>query len=123
MGERQFLSSDKLVISGVISAFALSAFLLPALGGMYQGPIKEAALLVNEKGYADSATVVRWHLNTPSFSVYTRRVTETRRPQRGEIVLTKSKYLPELEPYELLYRKGGVVLVRLTGAAETPAAK
>lgn len=123
MGERQFLSSDKLVISGVISAFSLSAFLLPALGGMYQGPIKEAAMLVNIERYADHATIVRWHLNTPSFSVYTRRVTETRHPQRGEIVLTKSTYLPELEPYELLYRKGGVALARLTGATEAPAPK
>ena len=71
-------------------------------------------MLVNEKGYADNATIVRWHLNTPSFSVYTQRVTETRRPQRGEIVLTKSKYLSQIEPYELLYRKGGVVLARLS---------
>lgn len=123
MGERRFLSSDKLVISGVISAFSLSAFLLPVVGGLQQGPIKEAALLVNKAGYADSATVVRWHLNTPSFSVYTQRVTETRHPHRGEIVLTKATYLPELEPYELLYRKGGVVLARLTGAVEMPASK
>ncbi len=117
MGERQFLSSDKLAISGIVSAFSLSAFLLPVVSGLYQGPIKEAAMLVNEKGYAEQATVVRWHLNTPSFSVYTRRVTETRRPQRGEIVLTKSTYLAQLEPYELLYRKGGVAMVRLEKAA------
>lgn len=113
MGERRFLSSDKLMMSGVVSAFSLSAFLLPVLAGLHQGPIKEAAMLVNEKGYADNATIVRWHLNTPSFSVYTQRVTETRRPQPGEIVLTKSKYLSQIEPYELLYRKGGVVLARL----------
>lgn len=113
MGERQFLSSDKLMMSGVVSAFSLSAFLLPVLAGLHQGPIKEAAMLVNDKAYADTTTVVRWHLNTPSFSVYTQRVTETRRPQRGEIVLTKSKYLSQLAPYELLYRKGGVVMARL----------
>ena len=113
MGERQFLVSDKLVMSGVVSAFSLSVFLLPVLSGLHQGPIKEAAMLVNKEGYADNATIVRWHLNTPSFSVYTQRVTETRRPQRGEIVLTKSKYLSELEPYELLYRKGGVAMARL----------
>lgn len=112
MSERRFLSSDKLVISGIVSAFSLSAFLLPALGSLYQGPIKEAAMLVNEKGYADQTTVVRWHLNTPSFSVYTQRVTETRQPLAGEIVLTTSKYLPALDDPEVLYRKGGVVLAR-----------
>lgn len=123
MAERRFLLSDKLLISGVVSALSISAFLLPVVAGLHQGPVKEVALLVNEKGYADSTTVVRWRLNTPSFSVYTQRVTETRRPQRGEIVLTKSKYLPQLEPYELLYRKGGVTLARLTAAAEAPASK
>jgi len=118
MGERRFLASDKLMISGVVCAFSLSAFLMPVVGGLHQGPIKEAAMLVNKERYADNATIVRWHLNTPSFSVYTQRVTETRRPQRGEIVLTKSKYLPELEPYEILYRKGGVVMARLIGTTE-----
>jgi hypothetical protein len=118
MGERQFLVSDKLVVSGVVSAFSLSAFLLPVLAGLHQGPIKEAALLLNKQGYAENTTVVRWHLNTPSFSVYTQRVTETRRPQPGEIVLTKAKYLSQLEPYELLYRKGGVVMARLAVSAK-----
>ncbi|MBN4079161.1 glycosyltransferase family 39 protein [Beggiatoa alba] len=114
MGERQFLASDKLVMSGVLTAFSLSAFLLPVLAGLHQGPIKEAALLA--KSYPENITVVRWHLNTPSFSVYRQRVTETRRPQRGEIVLTKSKYLSQIEPYEILYHKGGVVLARLIEA-------
>jgi 4-amino-4-deoxy-L-arabinose transferase-like glycosyltransferase len=109
MGERKFLASDKLVFSGVISAFSLSAFLLPILGGLHQGPIKEAALLAKKENYA----VVRWHLNTPSFSVYTQRVTETRRPQAGEIVLTKSKYLSQLAQPEILFRKGGVVMARV----------
>ncbi|MBL1278604.1 MAG: glycosyltransferase family 39 protein [Ectothiorhodospiraceae bacterium] len=112
MGERRFLAGDKLLMSGVVSAFSLSAFLLPVLAGLHQGPVKEAALLA--KTYGDDVTVVRWHLNMPSFSVYRQRVTETRRPQRGEVVLTKSKYLPQLEPYEVLYRKGGVVMARLT---------
>lgn len=112
MGERRFLAGDKLLASGVVVALSVSGFLLPVIGALHQGPIKEAALLAKKEGYS----VVRWKLNTPSFSVYTQRVTETRRPQAGEIVLTKGKYLPELAAAEVLYRKGGVVLARLPAA-------
>lgn len=109
MGERRFAAADKLLVSGVVVAFSLSAFLLPVLGGLHQGPVKEAAAIARR----DNLTVVRWHLNMPSFSVYTQRVTETRRPRPGEVVLTKNKYLAQLPNAEILYRKGGVVLARL----------
>lgn len=109
MGERRFLPTDKLLLSGVVVAFSVSAFLLPVIGGLHQGPIKEAAMIAKR----NKLTVVRWHLNTPSFSVYTQRVTETRKPRAGEVVLTKSKYLPKLSNPEILYRKGGVVMARV----------
>ncbi|NOX76726.1 MAG: glycosyltransferase family 39 protein [Gammaproteobacteria bacterium] len=109
MGERRFLPSEKLLVSGVVVAFSLSGFLLPVIGGLHQGPVKEAAAIAKR----DNLTVVRWHLNMPSFSVYTQRVTETRKPRAGEIVLTKSKYLPQLDNPEILYRKGGVVMARV----------
>jgi 4-amino-4-deoxy-L-arabinose transferase-like glycosyltransferase len=109
MSERRFLPADKLLASGVVTALAISGFLLPVAGDLQQRPIKEAAAIARHQGY----TVVRWHLNTPSFSVYTRRVTETRRPRAGEVVLTKAKYLLQLPGAEVLYRKGGVVLARV----------
>ncbi len=109
MGERRFLPSEKLLASGVVVVFSLSTFLLPVIGGLHQGPIKEAAAIAAR----DNLTVVRWRLNTPSFSVYTQRVTETRKPRPGEIVLTKSKYLAQLNNPEILYRKGGVVMARV----------
>jgi len=109
MGERRFLSSEKLLASGVVVALSLSGFLLPVIGGLHQGPVKEAAAIAKR----DGLTVVRWRFNMPSFSVYTQRVTESRRPRPGEVVLTTSKYLPELGEPEILYRKGGVVMARL----------
>ncbi len=109
MGERRFLPSEKLLASGVVVALSLSGFLLPVIGGLHQGPVKEAAAIATR----DNLTVVRWRFNMPSFSVYTQRVTETRKPQPGEIVLTKSKYLPQLDKPEILYRKGGVVMARM----------
>jgi len=109
MSERRFLPSEKLLVSGVVVVFSLSMFLLPVIGELHQGPLKEAATIAKR----DNLIVVRWRLNMPSFSVYTQRVTETRKPQPGEIVLTKSKYLSLLNNPEIIYRKGGVVMARV----------
>ncbi len=109
MFERRFHSSDKLLTTGFVSVLGLSLFLLPLLGEIKQGPIKEAAALASDEGYK----VVRWKLNTPSFSVYTQQVTESRRPVKGEIVLTKNRYLSDLPDHEILFQKGGVVMARL----------
>ncbi len=113
MGERRFSLGDKLLASGVVSALGISLFLLPAIGGMQQGPVKAAAQIAKEQGL----TVIRWHLNTPSFSVYTQRVTETRTPRAGDVVLTKPHRLGNLPKglrvSEIIYRRGGVALVRV----------
>jgi hypothetical protein len=84
--------------------------LLPAVGALQQGPVKEAALLARGAGWA----VRTWYFNVPSFSVYRGAVTAratTLRP--GEVILTRSDKLRELGPLQVLYRKGGVVLARL----------
>ncbi len=109
MIERRFQTSDKLLTTGFVSVLGLSLFLLPVLGEMKQGPIKEAAALASREGYS----LVRWKLNTPSFSVYTQQVTESRRPMKGEIVLTKNRYLPDLPAHDILYERGGVVMAKL----------
>jgi hypothetical protein len=109
MVEWRFQTSDKLLTTGFVSVLGLSLFLLPVLGEMKQGPIKEAAALASREGYS----LVRWKLNTPSFSVYTQQVTESRRPMKGEIVLTKNRYLPDLPAHDILYERGGVVMAKL----------
>jgi 4-amino-4-deoxy-L-arabinose transferase-like glycosyltransferase len=106
---KRFRAEEKLLLSGLVSVLGLSLFLLPVAGEVKQGPIKEAALIAREAGYP----VVRWKLNTPSFSVYTEQVSENRRPLPGEVVLTKRKYLQDLGPHELLYGRGGVAMARL----------
>ncbi|MDJ0808106.1 MAG: glycosyltransferase family 39 protein [Gammaproteobacteria bacterium] len=110
MFERKFTISDKLLSTGLLSVLGLSMFLLPIVGEVKQGPIKEAAAIANREGYE----LVRWKLNTPSFSVYTQKVTQSRRPKQGEIVLTKINYLPDLPDHEILYQRGGVVMARLS---------
>lgn len=117
MGERRFAIGDKLLACGVVSVLGISLFLLPVVGGLQQGPVKAAAQIAKAQGL----TVIRWHLNTPSFSVYTQRVTETRTPRAGDVVLTKPHLLGRLPAglrvSEIIYRRGGVALVRV-GRAE-----
>jgi 4-amino-4-deoxy-L-arabinose transferase-like glycosyltransferase len=100
----------KLMATGVLHATAVALFLLPAVGAVQQGPIKEAALLARERGYE----VILWSVSTPSFIVYSGRLTPRRDPVPGDIVLSKVKRLGELPGYETLYQKNGIALVKVT---------
>jgi 4-amino-4-deoxy-L-arabinose transferase-like glycosyltransferase len=102
----------RLAATGLLCSAALGGLLLPALAELQQGPVKEAALLARRAGW----DVVSWRINVPSFSVYRNAVTPaTRQPRPGQVILTRSDALAELGPVQLLYRKGGVVLARLSG--------
>ena len=104
----RFAPVHKLFAAGLITVIAVSGLLLPVLGEILQRPIQEAALLARKENY----TVVMWHLDAPSFSVYAQKATVRRTPQVGDVVLTKSKYLAELPNHELLYSKNGIALVK-----------
>jgi 4-amino-4-deoxy-L-arabinose transferase-like glycosyltransferase len=98
-----------LSICGVAVSLGIGALLLPVAGNLQQEPIKEAGL----RARVLAEPVVMWGTNTPSFSVYARRVTERRRPLPGETALTTFKQLPKLPPYDVLYAERGYYLVRL----------
>jgi hypothetical protein len=101
---------QKLIAAGVLCSLAVGGLLLPALGELQQGPVKEAALFARHAGLP----VRTWHFNVPSFSVYRDQVTDRAVTlKRGDVVLTRSSALAELGPVQVLYRKGGVVLVKL----------
>jgi hypothetical protein len=100
----------KMIAAGAAGALAVSAFLFPAVAISLQAPVKEAALLSRERGYA----VVTWGINVPSFSVYYGRPTPVRRPGPGEVLLTRARRLPELQtPHRVLYQRRGIVLVQM----------
>lgn len=100
----------RLAVAGLLCSFAVTGWLVPALGALQQTPVKEAALVARGAGLA----VRTWYFNMPSVSVYRRAVTPRARVLRpGEVILTRSDKLHELGPLQVLYRKGGVVLVRL----------
>jgi 4-amino-4-deoxy-L-arabinose transferase-like glycosyltransferase len=101
---------QKLVGAGVLCAAAVGGVLLPALGELQQGPVKEAALYAREAGLQ----VRTWQFNVPSFSVYRGKITGTAvTPRPGEVLLTRSSKLAELGTFQVLYRKGGVLLVKI----------
>lgn len=108
---RRFTPVHKLFAAGWLTVLAVSGLLLPALGGILQSPIQDAARLARKENY----TVVLWHVDAPSFSVYAQQTTRRRRPQAGDVVLTKSKYLSELPDHEVLYGKNGIVLLKYPG--------
>jgi len=104
----RFVPVLKLFAVGLLTVAAISGLLLPALGEILQRPIQEAALLARKENY----TVVTWHMNAPSFSIYAQRATLRCTPRPGDVVLTKSKYLGELPNHKVLYSKNGIALVK-----------
>ncbi|MFS2081515.1 hypothetical protein ACCD01_23665, partial [Telluria sp. Tellsp99] len=86
---------------------------LPAAAELQQGPVKRAALLARRAGWP----VRSWRINVPSFSVYRGAVTPaTDAPGPGDVILTRSDALDGLpSPFRVLYREGGVLLVRVEG--------
>jgi len=105
----------RLAATGLLCALALGGLVLPAAGELQQGPVKEAALLARRAGW----DVHSWRINVPSFSVYRAAVTpSTPLPRPGQVVLTRSDALdkPGLPAgASVLYRKGGIVLLRVPG--------
>jgi hypothetical protein len=55
---------------------------------------------------------VQWNLNVPSFSVYRRRVTDSRAPRPEELAITREDRLPKEARVEVLFSEAGVMVVR-----------
>jgi 4-amino-4-deoxy-L-arabinose transferase-like glycosyltransferase len=99
-----------LLPAGLLTALCLVLVVAPAIGGILQGPVKEAALLSRER---DLPTVM-WNLDNPSITVYRRAVTPDRPPRPGEAAIVRAVDLDRLGPHEVLFRRGGVALVQLS---------
>lgn len=102
----------RLAAASLLCTGALGGLLLPAVGELQQGPVKEAAQLARREGW----DVQRWRIDVPSFSVYRAAVTpSTPAPRPGQVILTCSNALPApaLRGAHILYRKGGIVLLRV----------
>jgi len=97
-----------LYATGAIPALFLVGVLWPQGIAWYQAPVADAGR------YARGApNVVEWNANWPSFSVYRGAVTPSRRPQPGEIVLTRIDRVGELPPHDVVFARREVVLARV----------
>jgi 4-amino-4-deoxy-L-arabinose transferase-like glycosyltransferase len=102
----------RLAAAALLGSWGLGGLLLPAAAELQQGPVKRAALLARQAGWP----VRSWRIDAPSFSVYRTAVTpEADVPRAGDIILTRSGALAGLGPVRVLFREGGVVLVRVGG--------
>jgi len=81
--------------------------LMPIVGGIQQGPIRDAGMVAAEI----EGRFVMYGLNTPSFAVYSGHLVERRMPEAGDIVLTVEDRLDRFEHGEPIFARNGVVLV------------
>jgi 4-amino-4-deoxy-L-arabinose transferase-like glycosyltransferase len=101
------------IILAIYTIFIVNFVVMPNVGNIKQLPLKEAGLIVKENNYKD---VLMWGLNTPSFNVYANTLVEKRELRdydKNRIVVTKTKYLKEIKEYKLLYKKHGIVLIKV----------
>jgi 4-amino-4-deoxy-L-arabinose transferase-like glycosyltransferase len=108
-----------LVAIGFVQLLAVTGLVLPVYFAATQGPVKEAAAIARALG----GPVVAYRVRLPSFSVYREAISPRRPPEPGDLVFTRvdriDKLLAELPgvPSEVVYRRGGVTLIRLAPPA------
>ncbi|WP_457595471.1 ArnT family glycosyltransferase [Hydrogenimonas sp.] len=100
---------SKAAVAAVVSLLLVNGTILPTYAALAQQPIKEAALFAKKH----RLEVVMWGINVPSFMVYSEKIVPRRAPKPGEIVLTKVTKLGEVASYQPIFRKYGIVLVRI----------
>jgi len=103
----------RFLTGGVIFCLTINLHIMPLAGKIMQEPVKEAALIAKEREYK----IVMWKINNPSFLVYSESLTERRKPEPGEIVLTNVTHLRELQEPVVIYEKNGIVLAKLSNPA------
>ena len=106
--ERSRRAATRVLEAAVVATFLLCAIGAPYLGELLQGPVKRAALVARER----PEPAVTWNFHMPSFAVYRERVTPIGTPGPGELGLTRIDRLPADADVEVLFKEGGVVLVK-----------
>lgn len=100
-----------LYAQAVVLVLGFALLTLPAAGWLQQGPVREAGRLAARL----DGPLVLHGVNVPSFQTYAGRVVSRRPPRPGDLVLTRTSRLPEINGAELLWRSRGYALVRVRG--------
>ncbi len=96
------------VAASALLAISLGFAFIPWLADVLNGPQKRAAQLAATL----PGTAVQWDFAVPSFSVYRRQITPARPPGPGELAIARTDRLDPDIPVDVLFREGGVVLLR-----------
>ncbi len=96
-------------VQGVLAGLAMAVWLIPIVGEVQQGPIRNAARIASQF----DGPLVLHGINTPSFQTYAGRPVRRRAPLPGDIVLSRESRLPKDASFEVLHRERSYVLLRM----------
>ncbi|MCH9814640.1 MAG: hypothetical protein K0U47_11950 [Epsilonproteobacteria bacterium] len=107
--QKQKFETNILIVAFLMTIM-LNYAVLPAYGKLMQLPVKEAALLAKTKNYK----VLMYKNTMPSFNVYYQGLVKKGTPKDGEIIFCKVTSLDHFTNYEILYKKNGFALIRIS---------
>ncbi len=105
---RRWPAMRRTILASAALCAALGFAFVPWLGALLNAPTEHAARLARSIG----GPAVQWEIAVPSFSVYRGAITPAREPRPGELAVTRVDRLHADVPVELLFREGGIALVR-----------
>lgn len=101
---------QRLVVTASTLVVLLAGVVVPFAGEVAQGPVKAAGLKAAE---IKDSNVIFWRFTTaPSFSVYRQDITLKGEPAGGTVALVRTDRLDPEEKVEILFKQGGVALVK-----------
>lgn len=103
-----------LYTNGMLAALGLIMLLIPAVGEVQQGPIRQAGKLAAGL----EGDLVMYGVNTPSFQSYAGRQVMRRPPRPGDLVLTRESHLKDLPDAEVIFRERSYILARMGMAGD-----
>lgn len=98
-----------LYTNGMLAALGLIMLLIPAVGEVQQGPIRQAGRLAADL----EGPLVMYGINTPSFQTYAGRLVERRPPRPGDLVFTRESHLQDLPDAKVIFRERSYILARI----------
>lgn len=106
-------NSLTLTIAALIHTMILTLVIIPAVGQIQQGPTKEAALIAKSA----ALPVYSLQLNHPSFSVYYGQPVPRKNlktlPDHEHLLFTKTGHQTLDRKYQILYQRGGILLLQI----------
>ncbi len=95
--------------TGLVHLLLVGLAILPAAAQIQQTPVREAAMLARSM----DEPVIMWRTDMPSFTTYSKRITTEDEPKSGDLVFTRVGRIDLQQADEILFNKGGILLLRM----------